>query len=81
MEKKIGDTIQVFDYRDSPRTAQKTSLLFGEHLVMIDFSEVDLHDKIIKRIANSEKNLLINFMTVSDFLSLTELEFIQIQNY
>ena len=81
MEKKIGDTIQVFDYRDSPRTAQKTSLLFGEYLVMIDFSEVDLHDKIIKRIANSEKNPLINFMTVSDFLSQTELEFIQIQNY
>ena len=81
MEKKIGEETTIFDYRHSPRTAKKTSILYGEYLAMIDFSEVNLHPKIISRIANSGKESLINFLKVPEFLTLEEKEFLRIQNY
>lgn len=78
-KKKIGDIESIIDFNIISKKRKNTIILGEKNLIRYNYTHHD--EKIINRIKNSSKDILIDKLLISDFLRLNEKEFTNIQNY
>jgi hypothetical protein len=79
--KKSCDDEIIFDFRKSSHMFHLTTSLTNNHLVLLDYSNLQHPDKVIRRILNAKKEFIKPKLDISTFLGLSESEFEDIKNY